>query len=150
MTDWNEILAAVGVALGGDKERGREQLMACWDDTAETDHAERCVLAHYLADLQEDLAAEVAWDERALAAYQHVDRLAFSKIGIASAEGFAPSLHLNLGDGYLRQRRIDDAQSQLDAGFAGIDALRDGDGYSTMIRNGLDRLQERLRAAQGS
>jgi hypothetical protein len=102
-------------------------------------------LAHYIADLQDDLAAEVAWDERALAAYRHVDPLAFSPIGIASAEGFAPSLHLNLGDGYLRLGRVDEARTQLDAGRAGIDALPEGDGYTAMVRNGLDRLGERLR-----
>jgi hypothetical protein len=148
MTEWNEILTAIGVALSGDKERGHQLLMDCWSGTAEADHATRCVLAHYIADLQDDLAAEVVWDERALAAYRHVDPLAFSPIGIASAGWFAPSLRLNLGDGYLRQGRIAEAQSQLDAGLAGIGELPDGDGYMAMVRIGLDRLQERLHAAQ--
>jgi hypothetical protein len=144
MTEWNEILTAIGVALSGDKHRGHQLLMDCWSGTSETDHATRCVLAHYIADLQDDLEAEVAWDERALAAYRHVDPLAFSPIGVASAEGFAPSLHLNLGDGYRRLGRIDDARSQLDAGLAGIGALPEADGYTAMVRNGLDRLGERL------
>ena len=146
MTDWNDALAAVAVAVGGDRVRGRELLMGCWNDTVESDHSQRCVLAHYLADLQEDLDAEVMWDELALAAYQQTDALAFSPIGVASAEGFAPSLHLNLGDAYLRQGRVEDARSQLTAGLAGADALA-GDGYAAMVRNGLAGLQQRVTAA---
>ena len=63
---WDAVLAAVTTALGGEKERGRELLLACWADTGETDHAQRCVLAHYLADLETDLDAEVRWDRVAL------------------------------------------------------------------------------------
>ena len=147
MTDWSDILAAVAAALGPDKVRGRELLSQCWSNTIESDHAKRCVLAHYLADLQDELDAEVAWDERAVAAYRHVDEGDLAPIGIASADGLAPSLHLNLGDGYLRQGRIDDARTQLRAGLAGIDALPD-DGYAAMVRNGLAGLQQRLTAAR--
>lgn len=146
MTDWDGVLAAVAVALGGDRVRGRELLMDCWNDTSESDHARRCVLAHYLADLQEGLEAEVMWDELALAAYERADALAFSPIGVASAEAFAPSLCLNLGDAYLRQGRVEDARSQLSAGLAGADALSD-DGYAAMVRNGLAGLQRRVTAA---
>ena len=41
-----------------------------------------------------------SWDERALAAYELVREDDLRPIGIDSARGFAPSLHLNLGDGY--------------------------------------------------
>jgi hypothetical protein len=82
-----------------------------------------------------------------VSAYQHADRLDFSPIGIASAEGFAPSLRLNLGDGYLRQGRIDEAQSHLDAGLAGVDALPD-DRYAAMVRNGLAGRQQRVSASR--
>jgi hypothetical protein len=147
--DWSDILAAVGVALGPDKTRGRELLTQCWDDTVEHDHAQRCVLAHYLADLQDDLDAEVAWDERALAAYRRVGEADLAPIGIASADGLAPSLHLNLGDGYLRQGRLEDAETHLDAGLDAVDSLPD-DRYAAMVRNGLDGLHRRLVAARQS
>ncbi len=143
MTGWDDIVAAVGVALGGDPPQGRHDLRACWDGTAPTDQAQRCVLAHYLADLEDNLAAEVAWDERALAAFAHVQDADLTPVGIPAAASLAPSLHLNLGDGYLRQGRTAPARDQLAAGLAALRALPD-DGYGAMIRRGLTGLQERL------
>jgi hypothetical protein len=143
VTHWDDTLAAVGVALGGDSVRGRHDLLACWAGTTETDHAQRCVLAHYLADLEGDLTAEIDWDERALSAFTHVGATDLAPVGISAAAGMAPSLHLNLGDGYLRQGRRVLAQEQLTAGIAALDAVPD-DGYGAMIRGGLIGLQERL------
>ena len=144
--DWDEIVAAVGVALGGDRDRGLHELTACWDGTTEGDHAKRCVIAHYLADLQDDLAKEVAWDEPAVAAHPFVEDVDLAPVGIPSARALGPSLHLNLGDGYLRQGRIEEAQTQLSAGLAAQDALP-RDGYGGLIRSGLIRLGDRLRTA---
>jgi hypothetical protein len=59
----------------------------------------------------------------------------------------APSLHLNLGDGYLRQGRVDDARRQLRAGLAAVDTLGD-DGYGDLVRRGLDDLAARLSASR--
>ena len=143
MTQWDDIQAAVGVTLSGDRAQGRHDLQACWAGTAETDHAQRCILAHYLADLEDDLAGEVAWDEHALTAFTHVHDTDLAPVGIAAAAGLAPSLHLNLGDGYLRQGHTTQARDQLAAGLAALSALPD-DGYGTMIRRGLTGLQERL------
>ncbi len=143
MTQWDDIQAAVGVALSGDRAQGRRDLHACWVGTAETDHAQRCVLAHYLADLEDDLVAEVAWDEQALTAFIHVHDADLAPVGIPAAAGLAPSLHLNLGDGYLRQGHTTQARDQLAAGLAALSALPD-DGYGAMIRRGLTGLQERL------
>lgn len=55
MTSWDAVTSAAGVALSGERELGRAQLLACWQDTAASDHAQRCVLAHHLADLEDDL-----------------------------------------------------------------------------------------------
>ena len=143
MTQWDDIQAAVGVALSGDRPQGRHDMRACWAGTAETDHAQRCVLAHYLADLEDDLAAEVAWDEHALSAFTHVGDADLTPVGIPAAACLAPSLHLNLGDGYLRQGRTAQARIQLAAGLAALSALPD-DGYGAMIRRGLTGLHERL------
>ncbi len=140
---WDEVTAAVARALSGDRTGGRRDLLDLWDRTAPARAAQRCVLAHYLADLEDDLAAEVAWDERALAAYPDVGETELAAIGIPSAAGLAPSLHLNLGDGYRRQGRADDARQQLDRGVLAVHALSD-DGYASMIRGGLERLAERL------
>jgi len=147
MTEWTQITAAIAVALNGEREEGRHQLLVCWQTTTDTDHAQRCVLAHYLADLEADLADEVAWDERALAAYHRVSDTELAPIGITSAAGLAPSLHLNLGHGYLRQGRVREARTQLDAGLASSGTLAD-DGYGNLIRRGLNELEQRVAAAE--
>lgn len=143
MVSWQEVTTAVGLALSGEKEQGRADLLRAWASTRDDDHAQRCVLAHYLADLESELDKEVEWDERALAAYPHIGEDALAPIGIPSARGLAPSLHLNLGDGYLRQGRWDESAAQLAAGQASLDALPE-DGYGALIRGGLARLQSRL------
>ena len=56
---------------------------------------------------------EVRWDELALAAYPHIGDSELRPLGIPTARGLAPSLHLNLGDGYLRQGQVGDARAQL-------------------------------------
>lgn len=143
MTQWGDVVTAVGVTLSGDRVRGRRDLLACWADTAAAAHAHRCVLAHYLADLEDDLATEVAWDEQALDAYAHVSDADLAPVGIPAAGGLAPSLHLNLGAGYLRQGRTAAAREQLAAGLAALTALPHDD-YGAMIRRGLIGLQQRL------
>lgn len=149
MTDWGDITRAVGLALGGEKELGRDALSDCWTGATDADHAQRCVIAHYLADLQSSLEDEVAWDEAALSEFAHVSDKDLAPVGIVSAAAMAPSLHLNLGDGYLRQGRVDSAHAQLDAGMRARSALA-ADGYGDLIRTGLDRLQQRIHDAQTS
>jgi hypothetical protein len=142
MSGWDEVIAAVGAAQQG-REGGREALLAQWEATADDDHARRCVLAHYLADREPVLADEVVWDEVALREHALLADDALAVIGIPSTRGMAPSLHLNLGDGYLRQGRVEEAQVQLAAGLDAADALGD-DGYGHLVLGGLERLAERL------
>ena len=147
MTTWEQVLEAVQTTLQGDRDRGRTLM----DDAfrGADDPAQRCVLAHYLADVQESLDAEIAWDERALAEFPNLAPDDLAPIGIPSAAALAPSLHLNLGDGYLRRGDAAAARRELDAGIASLDALGD-DGYAQLIRSGLDRLAERLDQPTGS
>ena len=147
MTDWQHITSAVGCALAGDMQRGRDALSDCWEGTTEADHAQRCVIAHYLADLQSALDEEVRWDEVALSEFAHVADEDLAPVGIPSAVGLAPSLHLNLGDGYFRQGRVAAARAQLQAGMQSRSDLP-ADGYGALIRSGLDRLEKRVQAAQ--
>lgn len=140
MTGWERIMSAVGLALAGDMQRGRDALSDCWAATTDADHAQRCVIAHYLADLQSFLDDEVTWDEVALSEHAHVTDEDLGPVDMTSAAGLAPSLHLNLGDGYLRQGRVDAARAELDAGMRAGIALPT-DGYGALIRSGLDRLE---------
>ena len=146
MSEWDEVVAAVGRAQQGDAG-GRDALLAHWGATSSRDHARRCVVAHYLADLEPEPADEVAWDEIALAEFGHLADDALAAIGIPSVGAMAPSLHLNLADGYLRLGRVDDARSSLERGRAAAGTLTD-DGYGGMIRRGLDGVADRLAAAE--
>lgn len=143
MSEWGAVLDAVQLTLSGDKELGEQTLRRCWSQTMPSDHAQRCVIAHYLADLQSDIAAEVEWDERALAESAHVSDADLAPIGVPSAKGFAPSLHLNVGDGYLRMGRIEAAWKYLEAGELASQQLGQ-DGYAQFIGQGLERLRQRL------
>ncbi len=145
MTSWTDITTAVGTALRGDRVAARRELTYCWDGLGEHDHAQRCVVAHYLADVQDDLSTEATWDEAALAAFALVGEDAFTPIGVTSAARLAPSLYLNLGACCQRQGRTDDARRHLEAGLATASALGD-DGYARTIRSGLDGLRTRLEA----
>ena len=147
MSGWDEVIAAVGRAQQG-REGGREALLEQWAATSPDDHPQRCVLAHYLADREPELADEVAWDEVALREHALLADDALAVIGIPSTRGMAPSLHLNLGDGYLRQGRVEEARVQLEAGLEAADALGD-DGYGALVHGGLDRLAERLTTGVG-
>ena len=137
--DWAIVLAAVGEAQTGDPTSGRHRLLACWAQTTSDDHAYRCVLAHYLADLQDSLS--IALEEHA-----QLNDDALTAVGISDVAGLAPSLHLNLGDGYLRQGRVSEAAEQLRQGQAAVSVLED-DGYGRLVRDGLTRLGARITEA---
>ena len=141
VVEWPEVIAAVGGAQATDRAVARERLGALWERADLP--AQRCVIAHFLADVQESLHSEVAWDEAAWAAFQGVSDADLEPIGVPAAAGFAPSLHLNLGDGYLRQERREDAARELALARAAVGSL-DDDGYGAMVRRGLDGLQSRL------
>lgn len=142
MVEWAEVLDAVGVAQTADRDVARARLSEVWDRADAPAH--RCVIAHFLADVQDTVDAEVAWDEAAWAAFHGVGDADLEPIGVGAAAGFAPSLHLNLGDGYLRQGRREDAARELALGRATVAALAD-DSYGAMILRGLDGLEARLR-----
>ena len=99
------------------------------------------MLAHHLADLHDDVAAELAWDLRALAA---ADGDGFDGEGLGfDVRGFAASLQLNVADAY---RRLGDLASARRHGALALAACADldDDGYGRMIRAGVARLAERI------
>ncbi|MBN4678726.1 hypothetical protein HUS71_25300 [Pandoraea nosoerga] len=97
-----------------------------------------------MADAQDNLQDELAWDQRALAAaLRCTDAEAKGHHDSLSIAAFMPSLHLNLGDDYLRLGDRAACQRHLAAGMAATADLPDTP-YASMIRGGLDRLAERL------
>ena len=143
MDDWTTITTAIGEVLRGERVRGRRLLLECWEATTPTDHAHRCILAHYLADTETELEQEIVWDEIALEEHGFLQDNDLAALGIPSTDGFQPSLHLNLADGYRRIGKTALAQAHLAKGQATLGALKD-DGYGKMIRAGLDNLSQRL------
>jgi hypothetical protein len=130
----------------GQREASRHQLSQIWDEIG-GEHGDPlyvCVLAHSMADLQDDVHQELIWDQRALAAADMLTGERTAQAGIAlPVAGLYPSLHLNLADCYRKLGDLDRAREHLHHAQAGIDALGD-DEYGQLIRDGLDRLTQQL------
>ena len=80
----------------------------------------RCILAHFLADAQDGLDDEIAWDEVSLAESAKIsddDLRAFHPA--KHVAGFMSSLHLNLADAYRRLGRFEAAGRHLESSLAG-------------------------------
>ncbi|WP_433803836.1 hypothetical protein [Actinomycetospora sp. CA-084318] len=139
-----EIGAAVEQGRAGDTEEARRRLAELWEHPAvQGDPFHRCALAHYAADLEPEVADELRWDERALAAADEVVPGQQTPLDVGS---FYPSLHLNLGDAHRRVGDLATARDHLARARACVDVLPD-DGYGRLIRGGIERLGERLESS---
>jgi tetratricopeptide (TPR) repeat protein len=151
MTGPDETLTRIaeGIALNqqGDREGARRLFGELWEGIGpDGDPLHICALAHSMADTQDDPRDELAWDLRALDAADRITDERARQAGVAfPVAGFYPSLHLNLGEAYRKLGDLAQASQHLDAGLAATGALSD-DGYAAMIRGGLERLADRLRA----
>lgn len=98
-----EVLDAVQGALTGEVEAARRRFAELWQALPLDDFFHRCVLAHYMADLQTEPNAELHWDELALEAALAAAPESFEQQmpGVTWAS-FLPSLHLNLASCYER------------------------------------------------
>ena len=138
---------AEAMALGqrGARAAARGLFAQLWADIGEDgDPFHRCALAHAMADVQDDVAEELRWDERALAAADELSDERVTAGGVASGvAGFYPSLHLNLAECHRRLGDHAQARTHLEKGRARLGALPD-DGYGQLIRGGYERLAERL------
>ncbi|GAA1122977.1 hypothetical protein GCM10009630_21170 [Kribbella jejuensis] len=129
MEHLEEIAAAVELGRTGDRAAARRQLNDLWTFTA--DRQTRCAIAHYLADLQDDVDAELMWDLRALE--------------LVEDDGWLPSLHLNLADDYRRLAEPELANEHLEAARTRLSGLPE-DGYGQVIRGGVGHVAEALAA----
>lgn len=67
------VMTRIGQAImllhAGDREEARNRFGVIWSEIGESGEAlHRCTLAHYMADTQDDLEDELAWDLKALKA----------------------------------------------------------------------------------
>ncbi|GAA4180053.1 hypothetical protein GCM10022252_02370 [Streptosporangium oxazolinicum] len=130
----------------GQREAARDLFAQIWDDIGgeQGDPLHVCVLAHSMADVQDDVRQELMWDLRALAAVELVTDERVGQAGVPlSVAGLYPSLHLNVSECYRKLGDLGRAREHLQQARAGIGALGD-DEYGRLIKDGLERLAEQL------
>lgn len=147
MIEPDAVMTQIGHAVErgqcGERQDARRQLADLWDQIGPAgDPLHRVALAHGMADVQDDPHDALAWDLRALQAADAVTVERAAHAGVAVA-GLYPSLHLNLGEDYRKIGDMASARHHLEFGQAAARILGD-DGYSRMIRGGLERLGDRL------
>ena len=144
-------LARIGEAVALNHGRGqpvaaRDLFARLWDEIGgeRGDPLHVCVLAHSMADVQDDVEQELLWDLRALEAAGRLTDARLAQAGVPqSVAGLSPSLHLNLADCYRRLGDPGRAREHLDRARADLGALGDDD-YGRLIRDGLARLAQQL------
>jgi len=142
--EMKEIADAIAVLHQGDKPRARGLLLELWEKISPTGSPlQICAMAHFLADTEADTSDELEWDLRALEAAtgsrESEDRDALSP----ELESSLPSLHLSVGDCYLRLEEFELARLHVLCAASRSGLLPD-DGYGKLLRRGLGRLEERL------
>jgi tetratricopeptide (TPR) repeat protein len=149
ITDPTLVRIGEGVELHhhrGRRADARHLFAQIWDEIGgeRGDPLYVCVLAHAIADVQDDVHQELLWDQRALAAAEVLTDERVAQAGVAlPVAGLYPSLHLNLGECYRKLGDLDRARECLRRAQAGIGALGD-DEYGQLIRTGLERLAREL------
>ena len=127
----------------GDNRSGARALFQdLWEEVGpEGDAFHRCAIAHAMADVQDNVALELQWDQRALRAAHQITGERAREGGLdAPVTVLFPSLHLNLANDYLRLHEFEAAQRHLLAGEEVLSSLAE-DRYRQMIRDGLQRVR---------
>lgn len=138
------VLVELAAAQALPPDEARARMHELWEGA--TDPLHRCAIAHTLADLQPDVADELRWDERALAAVADVDDARVQAAGAgAQVAAFLPSLHTNLADDHRRLGEPDRAREHLARARASIGAIGD-DAYGELLRSAVEHVQEALDA----
>lgn len=139
----DEIMCAVATLQRGERANARNELIQLWQEWSERDAPlQRCTIAHFLADTEDDPDEELAWDLRALEVATGSQDQNQDAIDPDMA-GFLPSLHLNVGDAYRRTGDTLRARRHAKYGLE-RSARAQHDGYDGAIRAGLERLSDRL------
>ncbi|MCY1141027.1 hypothetical protein OWR29_23770 [Actinoplanes sp. Pm04-4] len=136
------ITAAIQRGHAGDRAGARDELERLWGQTGDALH--RVTIAHFVADLQESVADELSWDERALAVVAELtDERAQQYDKSFQVRAFKPSLHLNLADAHRRLGHVSEAWHHVALAQADIDLLPDDD-YGRLVRTGMEKIRRAL------
>jgi tetratricopeptide (TPR) repeat protein len=142
----DRINGAIARLQNGDVAGARESFTTLWEEIGPAgDPLHRCALAHYMADTQDEVSDELAWDLRALEAAAELtdERLRVLHPSL-SLEGFYPSLHLNLAEDYRRLGEFLKAREHLAKAAALSEALPQ-DELGNMLRQGIARMADLLK-----
>ncbi|WP_369134359.1 hypothetical protein [Modestobacter sp. I12A-02662] len=139
------LTAAVERGRAGDRLGARERLAELWRQVGPAgDPLHRVTVAHFLADLQDDVRDELAWDERALADVAELtdERTARFDPGM-QVRGFLPSLQLSVADCHRRLGDPVAARRHLAEAEQLVHVLADDD-YGRLIRAALTQIRDAL------
>lgn len=138
------VVAAMALAGEGDRCAARESLAELWKSAdPEREPYQASVIAHYLADLQDDLGRELELDRLALQyALRCTDARVRAHHPSLSVAVLLPSLWLNLADSLHRSGRSADALRAVSAGEAALRSLPAN--CQPTVAYGLEGLRERL------
>ena len=130
-------LCAQGMELEGEgkNEEASKVFLQAWEQA--NDYKEKFTAAHYVARHQPSVADKLTWDEIAL-------DLAL-RIKDESVEGAYPSLYLNIGKGHEDLKEFEKAAENYQSALTYINFLRE-DGYSKMIKGGIENGLERIKS----
>jgi hypothetical protein len=142
------ITAAIEQLHAGKKEEAREAFSELWHImSGDPDPFHVCILAHYMADAQDDVGSELVWDLRALEA---ADRVTDGRVkehhASLTIDSFYPSLHLNVGDAFLRSGNVEQARLHVRAAETAVQNLPDTP-LAEMTRKGIVALADRVENA---
>lgn len=149
ITDPTLVRIGQGVELHhgrGRRAEARDLFARIWEEIGgqRGDPLHVCVLAHAMADVQDDVREELLWDQRALTAAGQLTDAGVARAGVLlPVAGLYPSLHLNLAECYRKLGDLGQAREHLRRARAGIGVLGD-DQYAQLIKGGLDRLTRLL------
>jgi hypothetical protein len=136
MMEPDDILARIGDAVAldyaGDRDAAHSRLATLWHEIHPDGEAlHRCMLAHYMADMQADPRQELVWDLRALEAA--------GSLNGSTARDYHPSLHLNLAEDYRKLGDWSAAREHLAQARESAAALP-ANGYGKMIDRGIEHM----------
>ena len=138
------VMEAVQMSLGAERDAARERLAEIWPSLDSSDAFHRCIVAHYMADLQTDASAELEWDRLALEAALSGSHDAFNgRIPGVEYAAFLPSLHLNLAASHERVGDLGAAKRQAAVALHAIGVLGSTP-LDELTRAAVQRLCERL------
>ncbi|ANZ40421.1 hypothetical protein BBK82_34795 [Lentzea guizhouensis] len=130
----------------GQRDAARDLFAQIWTDIGgeQGDPLHVCVLAHSMADVQDDVREELAWDLRALAAADSITDEHAARAGVTlPVTALYPSLHLNVADCYRKLGDLTRAREHLQLARDSVGALGDDD-YGQLIKGGLAQLEQQL------